>query len=46
MDLTLLRDRIRYELGDFTLNSYSPIQMKFYMVMMASIANSNVCVME
>jgi hypothetical protein len=46
MDLTLLRDRIRYELGDFTLNSYSPIQMKFCVVMMASIANSNVCVME
>jgi len=46
MDLMFLRDRIRYELGDFTLNSYSPIQMKFYVVMLASIANSNVCVIE
>lgn len=41
-----LRGRIRYELGDFTLNYYSPIQMKFYVVMLASIANSNVCVIE
>jgi len=46
MDLTLLRDRIRYELGDFALNSYSSIQIKFYVVMTASIANSNVCVRE
>jgi len=46
MDLTFLRDRIRYELGDFTLISYSPIQMKLYVVMLARIANSNVCIIE